>query len=100
MRIIFRLIGLAFLAWSLSLLALDLWVWRRGGVLTFEPMGKLWFRLDPGSLNLFEALVERYLWRNLWWNVILPILHQPAVLVLGVIGAILLVLTRPRLRRP
>jgi len=40
--------------------------------------GQLWFALDTPSLNLFQAVVQRYLHPALWDNVIVPLLLRPA----------------------
>jgi hypothetical protein len=46
-------------------------------------LGELWFKLHAPSLNLFQAVIQRYVHEALWEAVILPVLLQPALLVLG-----------------
>ena len=48
---------------------------------TLRPAGQLWFELDRGSLNLVQAVIERYVWPPLWDPVIAGLLQMPAVLV-------------------
>ena len=55
----------------------------------FMALGALWFWLSPGSLNLVQAVTERYLSVALWDHLIFPLVQQPAVLVFGVAGAVL-----------
>lgn len=50
--------------------------------------------LDAGSLNLVQAVVQRYLHPAVWDSGIQPVLTWPAVLVLGVPGLLFLLLAR------
>ena len=62
-------------------------------------LGELWFRLAPASLNLTQAVVQRYVHPALWDGVLLPLLLQPTVLVATVLALIfagLAWLVRPR----
>ncbi len=63
------------------------------------PVGKLWFIIDPPSLNLAQAVVERYLLPALWDPIILFLLQRPAWLVFGLPGVALLLIFRSRRRR-
>jgi hypothetical protein len=74
-----RLIGLALL-----LLAVGLFVGFGG-----DPLGSVLFRLDPGILNLAQAVVQRYLLPMLWDDVLLPVLEAPAFLAPAVLGCAL-----------
>lgn len=74
-----RLIGLVFL-----LLAAGVFVVFGG-----DPLGALLFRLDPGILNLAQAVVQRYLLPMLWDDVLLPVLEAPVWVVPLVLGAVL-----------
>ncbi len=49
-------------------------------------LGELWFRVDPYSLNLTQAIVQRYIHPRLWDDVLLPVLFQPTVLVAAVVA--------------
>ncbi len=63
------------------------------------PAGELWFSLDVASLNLVQAVVERYIHPVLWQHVLFPVLLWPADLVLGVPGLVLLAFLMFRRRR-
>ncbi len=52
----------------------------------FIALGALWFWISPGSLNLVQAVTERYLSVALWDHLIFPLVQQPAVLVFGLAG--------------
>ncbi|MDJ0938025.1 MAG: hypothetical protein QNI93_21790 [Kiloniellales bacterium] len=59
------------------------------GETRFIALGALWFWISPGSLNLIQAVTERYLSVALWDHVVFPLVQQPAVLVFGLTGAAL-----------
>ncbi|MBI1775835.1 MAG: hypothetical protein HYR63_10855 [Proteobacteria bacterium] len=100
MRRIFRLLGWLLVIFALALLAVGAWDWGWTGEFRFLATGELWYRLDRGSLNLVQAITQRYLSPWLWDPVVTNyVLLQPAALVLGLPGAILLLLTRGRRER-
>lgn len=41
-------------------------------------LGKLWFQNHPGSLNLLQATIQRYIHPDLWTSVFVPLLKQPS----------------------
>jgi hypothetical protein len=51
--------------------------------------GELWFRLDPSSLNLSQAVIQRYVAPWLWDPAIVTVLLAPAWVVLGLPGLLL-----------
>jgi hypothetical protein len=71
-----RLIGLALLALAAGLFAIF------GG----DPLGAVLFRLDPGLLNLVQAVVQRYLLPMIWDDLLLPVLEAPAWVVPAILG--------------
>jgi hypothetical protein len=44
------------------------------------------FRLDPGLLNLVQAVVQRYLLPMIWDDLLLPVLEAPAWVVPAFLG--------------
>ena len=109
MRIVCRIFAALFLLAALAILALEVLAYSRTGEIAATLLGKsnsllllgqLVFELHSESLNLIQAVVERYLWPPLWDNVIFPILEVPAVLVFLAIALILLILCRRRRKRP
>lgn len=60
------------------------------------PLGQAWFNLHPASLNLLQAVVERYLFTFLWDPVLVNILLMPGWAVLALLGAGLAHLGRKR----
>ena len=85
-----RLLGLALLGLAVVLLAYDLVTGLSGGgLLGFNSLGDLWGRLSAASLNLVQAIVQRYLFPALWDPVLVTFLLLPAWLVFGVPGLLL-----------
>jgi hypothetical protein len=59
----------------------------------YQPVaaGEVWYRLDVTSLNLVQAITQRYLHPALWDPVIAGILQWPAWSLLGAPGAALII---------
>jgi hypothetical protein len=100
MRAIVRILGWLLLIAALVLLGLDLLDFYR--LRSFEPMaaGQVWFRIDAASLNLAQAVVQRYLHPALWDPIITWILTQPAFAVTGLPGLFLAWLGRAAEPKP
>jgi hypothetical protein len=102
-----RLIGWIIFLAGLSVLVRDVLVWidtKRWAPLA---LGQLWFDLNRSSLNLMQAVVQRYIHPFLWDPIIVTILLCWAFAVLMALGLLILALshrrTRPRAplsRRP
>ena len=92
MRLLVRLLGFLFLAAGLAVFFVDLGAGAEGASFSFMPLGQLWYSFDPGSLNLTQAIVERYIWQVLWDPVLLTVLQWPGAAVLAAPGLVLLVL--------
>ena len=60
--------------------------------IVFAPLGKLWYEIDAGSLNLVQAVIERYIHPFLWQNVVSVILQWSATITFGAIGIVLLLI--------
>ena len=72
------------LAWVLATVAAGAAALAAWALATGAPvLGELWFRLDSSSLNLTQAVVQRYLHPALWDDVLLPLLFQPTAAVAG-----------------
>ena len=92
------------LGWLFVLAALAVAVWEvlspdeEAGV-QLRPAGELWKHIDVGSLNLVQAVIERYIWPPLWDPVLFSLLLLPAIVVPAVPGLVLAVLCHARARR-
>ncbi len=69
------------------------------GAYTTFAFGALWAKIDLASLNLIQAVIQRYVWPWLWDGVIVNLLLLPAWAVLGVPGAVMAWAFRARNRR-
>lgn len=98
-RIIGRIIGWILVIAAVAVFARDILASIDSGSLALMSTGELWFRLDNGSLNLVQAVIQRYVFPSLWDPVIVTILIWPATIVLGVPGMILVRLCRKRPRK-
>ncbi len=94
--IIGRMIGWLLVLAALVVLGRDVIAWHETG--SFEPVviGKLWYDLHPASLNLIQAVIQRYVIPGLWDPVIVTVLLWWAAPVLAVIGLLLVWLFRAR----
>ena len=98
MRFIVSLIG-----WILFLAAIGVAIrsglaMMEGAGFQWESLGQLWYEIDrflgTASLNLVQAVVQRYLFPEIWDPAIVWLLLQPAILVLGIPGLLLILLCR------
>jgi hypothetical protein len=92
---IFLLAGLGLAAWDF-LVPVDPEAFR------FRLLGEIWYKAHAGSLNLIQAVVERYLSPKLWDPGIIWFLLQPAALLatgLAILSLIPALLLRRRRKR-
>jgi hypothetical protein len=92
--IVGRVIGWIVLLAGGAVLVRDLLVWIDTRHWAPIALGQLWYQLNRSSLNLVQAVVQRYILPFLWDPIILSILLSWAFLVLMVLGALLLVVFR------
>jgi hypothetical protein len=97
-RFIFRLIGLVLLAGGFAALVIDGTRSIAGNRLLWTPFEQTAQWLLPGKLPLLQAIVERDVHPLLWNPVLITIFRLPASLVLGVLGVVLLLISRKRSR--
>lgn len=99
LRFIIRLIGILLLSMALILLVLDGSKTIAAAELVLTPMGETWFKLDVGSLNQAQAVIQRYVHPALWDPIILWVLGLPGWVVLGTPGLLLTILARPKSKK-
>ncbi len=93
-----RLIGWLFFLAGLAVLARDVFIWVDTKHWTPIALGQLWFNLDRSSLNLVQAVVQRYIHPFLWDPIIVTVLLWWAFAVLMVLGLLILALSGRRAR--
>jgi len=97
--IIGRAIGWAFVVLGLLVLGRDVWVSVQAAAARLIAIGELWYVIDRSSLNVVQAVIQRYVWPPLWDPGIVTVLRLPAAPLLVALGAILLVAFRSSRRR-
>ena len=90
--IIGRLIGwIVFLAGA-AVLANDVIVWIDTKIWAPIALGQLWYELDRSSLNVTQAVIQRYIHPFLWDPIIVSILLCWAFPVLMTLGLLIVVI--------
>ena len=93
---ILRALGLLFLAAGFVSLVVDGVRTIASASFVMTPLGQAWFDVHPASLNLTQAVIERYTFPFLWDPVFVSVLLLPGWVVFTVIGALIYYLGRRR----
>jgi hypothetical protein len=96
--IVGRLIGWVALLAGAAVLVRDGLVWVDTKHWAPIVLGQLWYELNRSSLNLVQAVTQRYIHPFLWDPIIVTILLSWAFAVLMILGVLLLALFRKRVR--
>ncbi|MBX2832093.1 MAG: hypothetical protein KTR23_13280 [Rhodospirillales bacterium] len=96
---VLRALGWGLLFAGITVLVDDSITALQAGSFRLVAAGELWYRLDAGSLNLLQSVIQRYVSVWAWDTVFVPILLAPAIVVLFVPSLVLLFLTRKRKRQ-
>ncbi|WP_119419955.1 hypothetical protein [Desertibaculum subflavum] len=99
MRFVVRIVGLLLVAAAVIVAGIEMARSFGAGKWAVIPLGKLWYDLSPGSLNLTQALIQRYLAPQIWEPGVVTVLTWPAWGVLGGLGLVLLILAGLTARR-
>ena len=94
--IVWRIVGWGALLAGLSVLVRDVIAWFDTRVWAPIALGQLWYDLDRSSLNLVQAVTQRYISAFLWDRVIVNILLCWAFAALIGLGLVILLLARKR----
>jgi len=97
--IVGRLIGWLFILGALFLLGAEAVASLQAGAYQGLALGQVWFTLDVASLNLAQAVIQRYLHPALWDPVMIELLTWPGWLLLGPPGLVLVLAFRRRRKR-
>jgi hypothetical protein len=95
-RFVFRFFGLLLLALAFIFVVYDGIRSISDGALLFTKASYIWNVIHDGSQQSFQALIERYGGPDIWRLIVLLILDQPASVVFGALGIILIVIGRKR----
>ena len=94
--IVGRVIGWIVLLAGAAVLVRDGLVWIDTKHWAPIALGQLWYQLNRSSLNLVQAVVQRYIHPFFWDPIIVSLLLSWAFAVLMILGVLLLVLFRRR----
>jgi ABC-type Fe3+ transport system permease subunit len=98
--IVGRLIGWIFVILGLAVLGRDVIGWLDTSRLEPIVLGQLWYDIDRSSLNLAQAVIQRYIAPALWDPIISSLLLLWAAPFFLVLGALLVWASRRRDDRP
>lgn len=90
MRLILRLLGAVLVLGALWPLLREMSMLVNGADHHFIPLGQLWFEIDPATLNMLQAGIQRRIAPWLWEDGIQVVLTWPAWPVLMVFGVALI----------
>lgn len=103
---ILRGIGWAMLLIAVLVIGFGLVAWLGGVPIFVQTGGEYWFKTDPESLNLAQAVIQRNLHPDLWDPLLVAVLLWPVAAGLGLVvglfavpGLVLVSLFRRRRRR-
>jgi hypothetical protein len=97
-RGLFRLAGLLLLAVGFIFLVYDAARSIADQTARLTSLEQTWSDIHQTSLVAFQPLIENSLGGWSWAYVFAPVLQKPTWLVLGIVGIVLLLLSRPRKR--
>lgn len=95
-KVFFRILGLFTLAIALITAVLDLTRSIADSAIVMTPLGKDWFDLSLSSLNLTQAIVQRYIHPAIWDPGIQTILQLPSWVVFSVLAILFFWVGRQR----
>ncbi len=96
-RFVLRFLGLLCLALAFIFLVYDGTKWIADRQIFVSSVGTVWSNVHQNSLVVLQPTVERYAGTRFWQGVVQPyFLEQPAWLVLGIVGSLLILLGRKK----
>ena len=95
-RFLFRFVGLLVLAAGFVALVYDGTKSIAGNAISITKTAEIWNNFNASSLDAFQKFVERTAGEWVWNSVVKLALEQPAWLLFGIVGAILLLIGRKK----
>ncbi len=97
-RFFFRVLATFALAVAVVMAVIDATRSIAASAPVFTPLGESWFSVAPESLNIAQAVVQRYTLPALWDPVIIFILTLPGWLVFAVLSLVFYAIGHKRRR--
>ncbi len=88
-RFLFRLLAMISLCVAVIMAVLDGARSVAASAVTFKPLGVSWFETSPDTLNLAQAIIQRYLLPIIWDPAMIWVLNQPGFAVMAVLSLLL-----------
>ncbi len=95
-RFVLRFIGLLLLALAFIFVIYDGMKSIADHMFYATKVSQFWLDIHASSLQVLQAAVERNVSAGVWTLVVQPVLEQPAALVFGILGIVLIVLGRKK----
>jgi len=100
LKIISRIAGWLFLALAVVAAGVEAIASLQAGEWRPMALGQVWYDLDRGSINLMQAVIQRYLHPAIWDPGVIEVLQWPAWFVALIPATALILLSRkPRRKR-
>tara|TARA_R110002126_G_scaffold258315_7_gene401272 strand:- start:850 stop:1170 length:321 start_codon:yes stop_codon:yes gene_type:complete len=96
MRFISKTLSLIFLAIAIIAAVVDALQSVAQGKLSLTPLGATWFNFHSDSLNLSQALIQRYVHPFVWDPIMQWILLQPTLIIFLVLSLIFYMISYKR----
>ena len=94
MNFLVKSIGWILVLMGLGALGYDLMILLEKGTFKMSVWGELWYELHPGSLNLYQALIERYVHPAIWDQFLAPLLLYKAFYLFAITGLVMVTFKR------
>ncbi len=98
-RFVLRLLSMIALTVAVIMAVLDGARSVAASEVTLKPLGVSWFEASPDTLNLAQAVVQRYLLPVIWDPFMIWVLNQPGFAVMAVLALLLYIAGYKRRRR-
>ncbi len=90
-RFLLRLLAMIVLCVAVIMAVLDGARSVAASVVMLKPLGQSWYETSPETLNLAQALVQRYLLPAIWDPFLIWVLNQPGFAVMAVLSLLLFI---------
>lgn len=98
-RFLFRLLALFCLAVAIIMAVVDATNSVAANAYVTTPLGQSWYSVSPATINLAQALVQRYTFPFLWDPVMVWILNLPGFVVFAGLALLLYIVGHKPRRR-
>lgn len=99
-RFLFRFLGYWLLAATIVLIVVDGTKTISANALTLTPLGEIWFRLAPTTINQAQFAIEEHLGQPWLWDAITAyMLTAPGWAISGILAFLFLIIGRKRRRQ-